>query len=132
MQQWLPAAEEAIERAVATSVRLTFPHVKVFRSIEGWGHHFIASDAPLDTPTVAQAIARMPAAALRDLLEWRPETDPRAIWRDTLAQEREIDALAPRGSRLAVTDDRPFNEYFWLRRSLPRLRPALERTLDPR
>jgi spermidine synthase len=132
LQQWLPPTEPAIERAVATSLRLVFPHVKVFRSNEGWGHHFVASDAPLRTPAVEEAVARMPAPARRDLLEWRGDGDAHRLWGELFAQELAIDLLAPADSRLAVTDDRPFNEYFLLRRTLPGLGPVLERTLQPR
>ena len=62
-------------------------------------------------------------------MEWHPDLDPRRLWRDMLAQELDIEVLAPRGSRLAVTDDRPFNEYFVLRKSLLRFQLALTGTL---
>jgi spermidine synthase len=122
VQQWFPGGEDAIERAVATSLRRVFPHVKVFRSVEGWGYHFIASEATLQTPTVELAMSRMPAAAVHDLMEWAPDPDPRRLWRDMLAQKLDVDVLAPSSTGIAITDDRPFNEYFWLRRSLGRLR----------
>jgi predicted membrane-bound spermidine synthase len=121
VQQWLPEAEDAIITAVANSVRQTFPHVKVFRSIENWGYHFLASDRPLKTPSIDEAMSRMPASATRDLLEWLPGQQARELWQDMLKQEVDIRTLAPDHSRLAVTDDRPFNEYFLLRRSLERI-----------
>ncbi len=129
LQQWFPGGEEAILRAVANSVRQVFPHVKVFRSIEGSGYHFIASDRTLETPAVDLAMSRMPPSATRDLMEWHPGREARDLWRDMLKQELDINTLTPRGSPLAVTDDRPFNEYFWLRRWLERIRAELERTL---
>jgi spermidine synthase len=131
VQQWFPGSEDSVLTAVANSVRLAFPHVKVFRSIENWGHHFLASDRPLETPSIEEAMARMPASATRDLLEWQPERQARELWQDMLKQEVDVHTLVPDHSRLAVTDDRPFNEYFFLRRSLKRFGAFLERTLSP-
>jgi hypothetical protein len=101
----------------------------VFRSIEGWGHHFIASEQPLDTPAVEQVLTRMPPAAIRDLMEWYPRRSPEEVWREMLVQEVDLQTLMGNSSRLAVTDDRPFNEYFWLRRSLDWLLIRLQTTL---
>lgn len=129
VQQWFPGGEPAIERAVLTSLRAVFPQVKVFHSIEGWGYHFLASDRPLTSPSVEQALARMPAAATQDLMEWYPGRTPREVWREMLRQEFDPRTQAPDDSRLGITDDRPFNEYFLLRRLLQRARDFLERTL---
>jgi spermidine synthase len=121
VQQWFPGGEYAILTAVANSVRQAFPHVKVFRSIRHWGYHFIASDWPLETPSIEQVMARMPPSAVRDLLEWEPRRQARELWQDMLNQEVDINKLVPEWRfQLAVTDDRPFNEYFLLRRSLTR------------
>jgi predicted membrane-bound spermidine synthase len=128
LQQWFPGGEGAIEAAVASSLKQVFPHVKVFRSIEGWGHHFIASEQPLETPAVEQVLTRMPPAATRDLMEWYPLRNPEEVWREMLAQEVDVQTLVGNSSRLAVTDDRPFNEYFWLRRSLDWLLISLKTT----
>jgi len=122
VQQWLPGGEAAIVRAVATSLRRVFPHVKVFRSVEGWGYHFIASEAMLQTPSVELAMSRMPASAVRDMMEWVADPNPRRLWHDMLAHEVVVDELAPGSTGVAITDDRPLNEYFLLRRSLARLR----------
>jgi hypothetical protein len=129
VQQWLPGSEDTVLTAVANSVRQVFPHVKVFRSIGRGGYHFLASDRSLETPSVEEAMARMPASATRDLLEWEPQRQARDLWQDMLKREVDFHTLVPEHSRLAVTDDRPFNEYFLLRRSLKRLGAFLERTL---
>jgi len=103
--------------------------VKVFRSIRHWGYHFIASDWPLETPSIEQVMARMPPSAVRDLLEWEPQRQARELWQDVLNQEVDINKLVPEWRfQLAVTDDRPFNEYFVLRRSLTRFSAFLENT----
>jgi len=129
LQQWFPGGEPAIERAVLTSVRAVFPHVKMFHSIEGWGYHFLASEQPLTSPSAEQAIARMPAAATQDLMEWYPGRTPRDVWQEMLKQEFDPHTIEPEDSRLGVTDNRPFNEYFLLRRALQKARNYLERTL---
>jgi spermidine synthase len=129
VQQWFPGGEYTILTAVANSVRQAFPHVKVFRSIRHWGYHFIASDWPLETPSIEQVMARMPPSAVRDLLEWEPQRQARELWQDMLNQEVDINKLVPEWRfQLAVTDDRPFNEYFLLRRSLTRVSAFLENT----
>jgi spermidine synthase len=124
LQQWFPDGEEAILTAVANSLRVVFPHVKVYRSIEGgWGHHFLASNAPLESPTAEAALARMPPASVVDLMEWFPDRQPLELWRDMLGREVPVDNLArQKSARLAIVDDRPFNEYFWVRRTLERWR----------
>jgi spermidine synthase len=129
LQQWFPGGEPAIERAVLTSLRAVFPQVKVFHSIEGWGYHFLASDRPLTSPGVEQALARMPAAATLDLMEWYPGRTPREVWQQMLKQEFDPRTVAPEDSLLGITDNRPFNEYYLLRRLLQRARTFLERTL---
>src|SRR4029453_17089693 len=84
VQQWFPGSEDSVLTAVANSVRLAFPHVKVFRSIENWGHHILASDRPLETPSIEEAMARTPPSATRDLLEWQPGRQARELWQDML------------------------------------------------
>jgi spermidine synthase len=125
LQQWVPGnSERAITRAVIRSVMREFPHVKTFRSIEGWGTHILASRVPLRTPTVAEMIARMPADAQADLVEWYPGQSVGAVMRRILDQEQDpaqlLAALHRPGDpdHIEITDDRPFNEYFWLRRYL--------------
>jgi spermidine synthase len=129
LQQWFPGGENAIEAAVANSLLQVFPYVKVFRSIEGWGHHFIASMEPLNTPAVDDVLKRMPSTAVRDLMEWYPKRNIRTVWSEMLSQEVDIRSLVGKDSRLAVTDDRPFNEYFWLRRFLGWLQNSLQQTI---
>jgi hypothetical protein len=79
----------------------------------------LAADWPIVPPTIEQAIARMPEAARRDLLEWHPDgcrCKPRGLG---LVLKQRIDVATPAAGneRLGITDDRPFNEYFWLRRT---------------
>ncbi|MBI3300391.1 MAG: fused MFS/spermidine synthase [Elusimicrobia bacterium] len=124
LQQWLPyrpsepGAEAFLVAATARSLAEAFPHVRVFRSIEGWGLHFIASRAPLESLTAARAARQMPEAARRDLMEWAgDETVPEYI-EAVLSKEIPLGALLAEDPEIRITDDRPLNEYYLLRRAL--------------
>ncbi len=118
LQQWLPQAERIVVASVAGAVGRGFAHVRVFPSVEGWGLHFIASQKPIPPWTAAELAARLPAAAVRDLLEWGPaataaEQLGRVVGREVpFRAALEADPGAP-----LLTDDRPVNEYYFLRRS---------------
>ena len=114
-QTWFPVGEEMVARAIAKSLTEVFPHVLVYRSVEGWGLHFLASMQPLKAIDTRQMLARLPKAAQADLAEWsadglRPDIDK------VLTNELPIAAVLPPHPSIRITDDRPFNEYFLLRR----------------
>ena len=140
LQQWFPGGEESILRAVVNTVAREFPHVLVYRAFEAKpdlplhlaGIHILAAEWPLEPPTVAQAIARMPEAAKKDLVEWHPQMPLEVAWDYVLKQRIPLADVLPGNPRLGITDDRPFNEYFLLRRLFPSLAPALEDVLPPR
>lgn len=140
LQQWFPGGEESILRAVVNTVAREFPHVLVYRAFEATpevplhlaGVHVLAAEWPLEPPTVAQAIARMPEAAKRDLVEWHPQMPLEVAWDYVLKQRLPLADVLPGDPRLGITDDRPFNEYFLLRRFFPSLAPALQDVLPPR
>jgi spermidine synthase len=95
--------------------------VRIYHSIENWGYHFSASMQPIEKPGVGDFIARMPEGAREDMLEWADGQSLEAYVGSIL--EREIplqDALNP-DSRVCVTDDQPYNEYFLLRRTWNKL-----------
>jgi spermidine synthase len=115
-QTWFPAGEEAIARAIAKSLADVFPHVKVYHSVEGWGLHFIASMDPLDTLNADRMLERMPAAAKADLAEWGPGADLRSDIARVLGGELPIARVLPAHPDNVITDDRPYNEYFLVRR----------------
>ncbi len=126
LAQWFPGGEETILRAVANTLLREFPHVLVYRAFEAGpdvplhlaGTHLFAAQWPLTPPTIAQAIARMPPAARQDLVEWHPGMPLEVAWDYVLKQRLDPQQLLPKNPRLGITDDRPFNEYFWLRRAL--------------
>ena len=60
----------------------------------------------------------MPAAAVQDLMEWGPKPTPEAEFAAVLGGELSLDtviAAAPYAA--ALQDDRPANEYYFLRRT---------------
>jgi spermidine synthase len=140
LQQWFPGGEETILRAVVNTLAREFPHVLVYRAFEATpdvplhlaGIHILAAQWPLQPPTVQQAIARMPAAARKDLLEWHPQMPLEVAWDYILKQQIPLADVLPGNPGLGITDDRPFNEYFLLRRAFPSLAPALQDVLPPR
>lgn len=131
LQQWFPGEERIVRQAVARSITNVFPQVRAFRSIEGWGIHFLASMQPITVPTAEEFVARMPEAARRDLLQWNEEFPILLVVENGILR-REIDVrwLLDADERIAITDDRPFNEYFMLRRTLGV--PGAQATAAPR
>ncbi len=116
VQQWLPETDAATQSAVAQALRNSFPYVRVYRGLEGWGWHFLASDHPIPVRSAAELVARMPAAAVKDMMEWGPAASAEQQFNLPLARPATLDeiiALAPEYP--ALQDDRPVNEYFLLR-----------------
>jgi hypothetical protein len=116
LQHWLPTGDATIATAVTRALTDSFPHVRAFSSIEGWGIHFLASDRPIPRLSSAQAGGRLPVAARTDLLEWGPaatvEEQLGLVLRREISVERllRLDPRAP-----ALSDDRPVNEYYLVR-----------------
>lgn len=116
LQQWLPGGDHAVQASVARALADSFPYVRVFRSVEGWGWHFLASMRPTPARNAADMVTRMPAGAVVDLMEWGPARTPDQQFDRVLSTESttgEMIALSPRTP--ALQDDRPINEYFLLR-----------------
>ena len=115
LQQWLPEGDKAIFAAVAKALGESFPHVRVFRSVEGWGYHFLASQTALPAQTAAALAARMPERAVADLVEWGPHATAEEQLASVLRQEVSLDALVGLSPNTpALSDDRPINEYYLL------------------
>jgi len=121
LHQWFPngvQVEPAARQAVLRSILDSFPHVRVFRSMQGLGLHILCSMTPIDVPDAELFAERLPAAARRDLLEWSPARTGlhSFITSRILERELELDTLIRPEFEQTITDDRPFNEYFMLRR----------------
>jgi spermidine synthase len=120
LQQWFPAGsgDNFIIASVAKALKESFPYVRVFRSVEGWGYHFLASSSPIPHISASELANHMPPAAAADLIEWGPAPDAEGQFERVLRQELSLDDLIQRAPDVpALQDDRPVNEYFLLRRS---------------
>jgi spermidine synthase len=125
VQVWLPESldeQSATEAAVARALFESFPHVRAFGSIEGWGTHFLVSLDPFPATTVDQLPQPLPPAAARDLVEWEAKSSPAELLAKVLSQEEHVEDYLKLAPRLpAIQDDRPINEYFLLRHIWPSL-----------
>ena len=122
LQQWLPVldVDRAAVAAAARSLRNSFPYIRVFW--DEFGAHFLCSDHPLPALSADDLVQRLPAAAITDFAEWSdsPVDEPTAARQqfDTLLHhELSLDRLIAADPKApALTDDRPINEYYVLRR----------------
>jgi spermidine synthase len=116
LQMWFPGDDEVeTAQAVLRSFSESFPHVRCFESVAGWGMHMLGSMEPIEAFSASELAARMPENARRDLLEWNPDTDAPAFIGLVLQREYSVSASLNPNAAIQVTDDRPFNEYFLLR-----------------
>jgi spermidine synthase len=121
IQIWFPGGERTIVFAVLRSLSDSFPYVRCFGSVEGWGAHLLASSAPIPDRTAEELAARMPARAQEDLLEWNSRTNLTISGYLNLVVSQEVpvqEVLNP-DVKIRITDDHPYNEYFLLRRWCP-------------
>ncbi len=127
LQQWSPGGDTLINNAIARALVESFDHVVAFRAIELAGTHYTASMSPIHVPDAEEFISRLPAAARLDLVEWNSgdRRDPRTFMKDVLKQRVEVASLLIDDPDVVVTDDRPFNEYYFMRRARARLERAL-------
>jgi spermidine synthase len=119
LQQWLPEGDAVVRASVARALTESFPYVRGFSSVKGWGFHFLASNEPIENRLPRELAARMPASAIEDLTEWGPENTAQANFAIVLNSEfPPSQMIAGSPSAPALQDDRPTNEYFWLRRRI--------------
>lgn len=114
-----PSGEEAIFVGVTSAIVDAFPYVRGYISIEGWGIHYLASMTPIDFPTIDMLLKKIPDRAKLDILEWEQDKTLRDILGKMYKESYTGAGLlnhAERKDRGMITDDRPINEYFKLRR----------------
>jgi len=126
VHQWFPDGvnvEPALRQAVLRSAATAFPHVRIYQSHHGFGLHILLSMEPIEVPSPEEFIARLPATARDDLMEWSPVGLNPAGFIQEQVLERELDLATLMGPRDGpfISDDRPFNEYFILRRLAAKL-----------
>jgi len=116
VQQWIPGGDPEVMAAFARAFRDTFPHVRAFFSVEGWGLHMLGSAAPIVSASPAVLAGRLPPDASRDIVEWGPAATAADQFALVLKREIPLDAVVARAPRVpALRDDRPINEYYLLR-----------------
>ena len=77
---------------------------------------------PIAIPAVDQFTAKLPAAAREDLMSWFPGEDFRGIAAKIVDDELPLDEIMNPDPSMLISDDRPYNEYYLLRRTLDRVR----------
>ena len=118
--QWIPAGDAYTLSAMAKAFAESFPHVRVFQSVEGWGFHLLGSRSPIPVPSASALASKLPPRAVGDLLEWGPFPSAERQFRAVLDREMPVaDLIALAPGAPALSDDRPVNEYYLLRTLLP-------------
>jgi predicted membrane-bound spermidine synthase len=127
LQQWLPEGDDAVVASVARALQNSFPHVRVFNSVEHWGWHFLASTRPIPNRDGAEMVAKMPGSAITDMMEWGPAETPVRQFELMLSKKVSLDQLIRVSPETpALQDDRPINEYFRLRTSCQSCPPRVD------
>ena len=116
LQMWFPGGDKVTEQAVVRSIRESFPYVRCFPSVEGWGVHLLAFQEPSEQLNTRQLAKRMPDRAKQDLLEWQISSDVPKYLEQVLAMEVPVSSLLNPDPEIQVTDDRPYNEYYLIRK----------------
>ncbi len=119
LQQWFPGGDATTEASVLLAMADAFPHVRIFRGVGDWGFHMLASEQPIALRSAAELAERLPPSASKDLVEWFPKNTPTQVFAAMLSREmtpESILAKAPQAPLLR--DDRPVNEYYFLRRKI--------------
>jgi spermidine synthase len=118
LQAWLPGGDAGTRASAAKALQDSFPHVRAFGSIEGWGIHFLAGNEPFSPRSAADLARYLPASAAADFVEWGPATTAEGMFEDILQQEQSLEAIIAADRRVPpIDDDQPINEYFLLRRT---------------
>jgi len=118
LQIWHPGGTKPTVQAVVRSLVESFPYVRGFGGINGWGAHFLGSMQPIEPATAGELAARLPPKARQDLEEWLEKqnfTDLQYCFHSILSKEGPMDLILNPDPRIQITDDQPFNEYYLLR-----------------
>jgi hypothetical protein len=78
---------------------------------------------PIAGKSASQLAEAMPERAKRDILEWSKTGDLTADLQNVLSKEIQITNELNADLKFAITDDQPFNEYFFLRQHHHLYRP---------
>ena len=119
-QNWYPAiaGDDTTAASITKTLMQSFPYVRAYRSYDTqYGIHFLASMKPIPFSSASELAARMPRAAALDFVEWGPAQTADGQFNLVLSQEIPLEQLIRKDPNVPVlSDDRPINEYFLLRR----------------
>jgi spermidine synthase len=118
LQIWLPGGTRSTVQALVRSLVESFPYVRGFGGIDGWGAHFLGSMQPIEPATAGNLAARLPSRAGQDLMEWidvKHFPNLPACFQPVLSNEAPITLILNPDLKIQITDDQPFNEYYLLR-----------------
>lgn len=116
LQQWYPGGDFKTFQAILRSVLAEFPHVRVTRAFDKWGYHMLCSMQPLPERTASELYSRLPEAARRDLVEWTTDRSGEALLEAVVSTPVTATDVISDDPLVIITDDRPYNEYYLLRR----------------
>lgn len=119
LQQWFPQGgkDPTALISVAKALQESFPYVRCFHTVGGWGHHFLVSTSPLPPISAAELASRLPPNAVSDLLEFGPVNSAEEQFASVINSEFPLENIigSASGNVPALQDDRPVNEYYILR-----------------
>jgi spermidine synthase len=118
LQMWFPGGTKATAQAVLRSLAESFPYVRGFSGLHGWGGHTLGSMQPIEPATAGELAARMPPKAGQDLMEWMDAghfPTLASCFQPIISREAPIASLLNPDPKIQITDDQPFNEYYLLR-----------------
>jgi spermidine synthase len=116
LAQWYPEGDIRGGQSTLRALVGVFPHVRAFRPWMGLGVHLLASEHEIVLPDEAAMRARMPPGARADLVEWGRPRGLREFARGLPGLEVDVLALLDPDAGFVLTDDRPRNEYYLVRR----------------
>jgi spermidine synthase len=125
-QQWIPGwrggdLEPITISSIAKALEEQFPYVRVFVSFGDFGLHILASKQPIPLKSPEEMARLLPEKAAKDIVEWGPNPTPQEQFASVLSKEvsiQDIVKIAPDAP--VISDDRPVNEYYLLRRLFSR------------
>ena len=116
VEQWYPGGDQATTASITRALQESFPYVRAFGSVAGWGIHYLASRRPIPDRSAEDLARHMPPSAAADLVEWGPFPTAEQQFAAILRNEVPVDVLAAIDKDVpALQDDRPVNEYGLLR-----------------
>lgn len=116
LQTWWPGGGDPVTaQAVIYPIYKSFPYSTAYKSVAGWGVHFLASMEPFSSQSAEELVSHMPESAKRDLLEWTPDKDATAYLGTVVTTGVQAESLLDARLDVEITDDDPVNEYFLLR-----------------